>query len=375
LNVRRLAGLSILLAAKSLCAGQVWADSWQNAVSSRVTTEFESNPALTQTHSQGVWRGLLEPSYLLEGRIGENEIRTGLALQLVHSSNRTVSPDRDSPTVFLNWLRPSEAGEFGISTKYVEVATRDSVGSDATGPVSEASTRTSRALSGSWSKELSERNSLSADTGYEGVSYKGGYFTNYSTRSGGLKLSHISSEQITSFCRVSGNKYVPANGGSSSSLADVTLGLNKKVEYFDWTMQLGKSRVGGGGSSTQGSLEAHYTGQQSQLTLNAGRSVSPSGMGGFVKSEQARANWVYALSEYSNIGIDLAWQKNLAATNNLASANNVANTISGIWVEHSLNPLWKMRTYYTRRMIQGAGYDGVSSSIIGLNFSYDNSDH
>jgi hypothetical protein len=369
LNARQLAGLSILLAGNILCSAQGWADSWQNAVSFRVTTEFESNPAMTQTHAGGVWRALFEPSYSLTGKVGESEIRTGLALQLSRASNKTLSPNRDSPSAFLNWMRPSEAGEFGISTRYAEMATRDSGGSDATGRVPEDSTRTSRTVSGSWSKELSERSTLSADSAYERVSYKGGAYTDYSTRSGGLKLGYISSEQFTSFCRVSGNKYVPANGGPSSSLVDATLGLNWKVEYIDWAMQLGKSRIGGGSSGTQGSLEAHYTGQLSQLTLNVGRSVSPSGIGGFVKTDQARANWNYALSEYSNMGIDLVRQKNLAA------ANNSTNTTSGIWVEHSLDPLWKVRTYCTHRMVQGTGYDGASSNIIGLAFAYENPDY
>ena len=369
MNERRLAGMSILLAVQLLYIGQGRADSWQSAVSARVSTEFDTNPAMSPTNPGSAWRALFEPSYSLLGKIGENELRAGLALQVSRSSNKVLSPDRDSPSVFFNWLRPSDAGEFGISSRYAEMATRDSGGIDATGRVPVASTRSSRTLSGSWNKELSERSTLLADSAYEGVSYKGGTYTDYSMRSGGLRINYGLSEQITSFGRVSGNKYVPASGGPSSSLTDTTLGMNWKDEYVDWTMQVGEAKFGGN-AVKEGSVEAHYTGQRTQLTLNAGRSVYPSGLGGFIKADRAMGGWSYALSEYSNIGIDLQRQKNLSTT----IGSNAVGASSGIWIERSLTPSWKMKTYYLHRTNQGGGVDSASSNLFGLSFSYDNSD-
>lgn len=379
MNLRRLAWMPILLAGQMLCIEPGWADTWQQAFTSRIATEYDTNPVMSPAYPGGVWRALFEPSYALTGRTGENEITAGLALQLVRSSDKTLSPSQDNPSVFLNWLRPSEAGEFGISSRYAQAATRDAGGVDATGSVPAASTSKTRSLSGRWSKELTERSTLSADAAYSGVTYNGGAYSDYSTRSGGLKISYASSEQITSFCSVTGNKYMPANGGPSgspagstlveSSLTEATLGLNWKVEYMDWTMQAGKSRVSGGKSGTQGSVAAHYTGPQTQLTMNAGRTVMPSGLGGFVKSDQVGGSLIYALSEYSNTGIDLGRQKNI-----LPATSPITSTSSGVWIDHDLSSAWKVRTYCLHRTAQGGGNGSVSSNLVGLSFASTYSD-
>ncbi|MBI5891292.1 MAG: hypothetical protein HZB47_11550 [Nitrosomonadales bacterium] len=367
--MRRIANVTLLLAVLLLCAGQGWAESWQQAVSSRVTTEYETNPAMLAAHSGGVWLAVFEPGYRLTGRVGESEISTGLALQVARSSNKTLNPDRDSPSVFLNWMRQTGAGEFRIGTRYAELATRDAGGVDATG-VPASSTRTSRAASGSWAMELSERASSSIDAAYERVSYNRGPYTDYSTRSGGVRINYVLSEQTTSFFRVSGNKYLPADGGPSSSLRNATLGMNWKFEYIDWSLEVGEARVGGGDAEREGSVEMHYAGQRAQMTLNAGRRVAPSGLGGFIKTDQATAGWHYALSEYSNAGIDLERQRNLSTT----MGGDIVSTSSGVWLDHSLTPFWRTRTYYRHRTNRGGGVAGASSNLLGFSIAYDYSD-
>jgi hypothetical protein len=182
---------------------------------------------------------------------------------------------------------------------------------------------------------------------------------------------------------VTGNKYVPADSGPSSSLAgstpaestlvESTLGMDWKGEYLVWTVQAGKARVSGGNSETQGSVAAHYTGQQTELTMHAGRMVTPSGLGGFIKSNQVLGNWNYALSDYSNTGIDLGWQKLFATTISTIGTTSIT-TSAGVWIDHSLTSLWKVRTYYQRRTSRGGGIESVSSNLLGLSFAYTNPD-
>lgn len=369
----------MLMAGQLLYTSQGWADTWQQGVSSQVSTEYETNPAMSATNQGSVWRGIFSPSYALMGKIGESALNAGLAFQIARATNKTLSPDRDSPSAYLNWSRPSDAGEFGISSKYAQVATRDSAGVDATGYVPANSTSTSRSLSVSWSKELSERSSLSANGAYEGVSYKGGgTYTDYSTRSGSLRYSYILNENITSFFSVSGNRYMPTAGGAtssgvgtaSSSSVDTTLGMDWKAEYLDWTVQIGRSRVIGGSSNTQGSVAAHYTGQRNQLTLDVGRSVSSSGLGAYTKADHVKGGWIYALNEYSNTGIDLGWQKTYPNT----LIGSSMTTTTGVWLDHNLTALWKMRTYFSRRSNRGDVIESVSSNVLGLSLTYSNID-
>jgi len=362
-NAGWLAGLFFLSAGLVLNSGQAWADSWQHTGSLRVSTEFDTNPALSSTYPGSVRRAMFEPSYTAMGRVGESELKAGLALQIARSSNQSLSQNLDSPSAFFDWSHQSEINEFGISTKYAEIATRDA-GVDGTGQVPLDSTRASRALSGRWNRSLSERTILSADGAYETITYSGGSFTDYSTQSGGLKVSYALSETGTSFFRLSGNKYVPNDGGPSSNLATVSLGFGRKVEHMDLNMQLGKSRRSGGNSDLQGAVAMTYTGERTQLTLNADRTITTSGLGDFVKVDQLKGGWSYALSERSNIGVDLQGLKNYSVT-----INNI-RTMAGIWLQHELNPSWQVRTYYQHNILRGSGVSSASSNIVGISLSY-----
>lgn len=356
--------------------GQSLADSWQHVWLSKYSTEYDTNPAMSPIYPGGVWRALFEPSYALTGKAGENDLKAGLALQLTHSSNKRLDPNRQSPAVFLDWLHHSGTSEFGVSSRYSEAATRDSR-IDAVGLVSAASTRTSRYVSGLWSNRFTERSTLLADGSYEGVSYQGtsyqtvspqgANFVDYSMRSGGLKFSYALSELVTPFVRVSGNRYVPVNGSPSIGFADTALGLNWITEYMDWTMQVGKARIAGVNPINEGTLETRYTGQRTQLTLNAGRVVSPSGFGGFVKADRVSGGWRYALSEYDNAGIDLERRKNIfVAVSNPSSSSSTF----GIWTDHAFTPLWKMQAYYRHWINRITGSDSASSNLVGVSFVY-----
>lgn len=325
---------------------------------------------MTPVHSGGVWRALLDPSYTLKGTFGENALTTGLALQIARTSNKTLSPDRNNPNAFLRWLRTSELGEFGISTRYSEMATRDTSGADASGRVPATSTSASRVLSGNWGYELGTRSTISADGSYENVAYKGGTYIDYSTQAGGIRIGYALNDQVTSFCRISGNKYSSASGGSSSTLVATTFGMNWKGEYLDWAAQVVETRGGQGATDTGGAVEAHYVGQLTQVNLSAERAVVPSGLGGFVKADQLRGGAAYALSEYSNIGIDLARQKNISTT----MGGSASSTMSSAWLDYNLTAIWHIRTYSQYRTNQGGGVESASSNLIGFSVDYVNSD-
>lgn len=357
----------LMLAGQLLYADECMADSWQQAVGARISTEYDTNPVMSSEHSDGVWRALFDPSYTLTGRSGENEITTGLAMQIARASDKTLSPDRESPNAYFNWLRPNETGEFGISTRYSKSATRDTVGVDATGRTPAVSTSVFRRLSGNWRNDLSERGTLSMDCAYEGVSYSGSAMTDYSSRFGGGRWGYTLTEQITTFISASINKYVPDGGGTASSRSDTMLGMSWKVENWDWTLQAGKTR-GGGNSDTQGSIEALYAGQRSQMSLNAGRMFRASGFGGFVKADQVRGSWNYALSEYSNIGIELERQKILSTT----IGTDTSSTVAGARIERELTDSWRIQARLLHRTLQGGGSGGAISNVIGLSVVYHN---
>ena len=366
MNFPRLAKLPILLVALMLNSVQGWADAWQQTVAARVSTEYDSNPALSPTYPEGIWRTIFEPSYTLMGMLGKNELKTGLALQIARSSNETLSQNREDPSAFLDWQRQSVAGEFGISTRYAETATRIAELGN-TGPGTVDSTRTSRTMAGRWNKALTDRSTLSADGSYESNSYKGSTYIDYVTRSGSTMFSYAWSERSTPFIKMSYADYEPTGGGPSSRLYTATLGLNWTTsDYLRGTLQAGRTKVNDAEMGTQGGASLQYTGQRTQLVLNAGREVSPSGLGGFTTVDQANGGWSYALSERSKTGIDLGWSKSHFVT-------DFINRTAGAWLQHDLNSFWLMRTYYMHRITEQGGVV-ASSNLLGISFIYTHTD-
>lgn len=363
----KITGSFILLAACILHTTPCRA-AWEQAISARISTEYETNPAMLSTSTGDVWRTLLEPGYMIIGKFGEDELRTGLGLQISRSSNQSLSQDRDSPSAFIDWLRQLDTGEFGVSSKYAEVATRNA-DIDATGQVPVASKRSSRTLTGRWKKDFSERSTLSADGMHESVFYTGGIFVDYVTRSASMMFSYILSERNQPFLKALYADYEPAGGGPANRLESVAIGLNwNESDNLGGSVQIGKSRIDDTDAGTQGAATLQYTGQKTRLNLGAARHVSASGLGGFVTVDQIIGNWGYTLSELSSAGLDLLWQQSKSST-----AENI-RTSSGAWLQNELNTYWILRTYFQHNTLQLVGVDRAYSNILGFALVYTRND-
>ncbi len=352
---------------------QIWADSWQSAVGTTVSSEYVTNPLLTPGYYGGVWRSLFVPSYALDGVDGANEIKTGLAYQIERTSNQTLSPDRQSPAAFIDWLRKSEMGDFDLSSKYAQIATRDS-GVDATGVAQIGGTRTSKLFSGIWNYSLSEQSLLSIVGSEEYVSYNGGYtvtsgFVDYDAQTSSLKYSYNISERSTPFLMVTNEKYSPVSVGTSDALTSELLGWNLKGENTDWSLQAGRSQDIEGKTNFLGSVEANYKVQFNTLDVTASHLVLPSGLGGFACVDEKKLIWRHDLNDY-NVAV---WDFDDRVNSQLPSGNGTT-IITTVSIEHSISTFWNLKTYYTYRAGQIAGSEGAFSNMLGLSFNFTNPD-
>lgn len=355
--------VSIILIAIVFFSGSSWADSWQQSGSAKVSKEYDSNPTLNPVNQIGIWRSGFNPSYMLTRTGDANVLNAGVALQVVRTSIKTLSRDRNDPSGFIYGLWQSDAGEFGLSAKYSKVSTR-LVAQDNAGSFFVDGTSSSHALSGSWSKTLSERNTLSADGAYQGVSYKGGSLVNFVSQSAGSKFAHAWNDRSTSFLSMSYVKYVPADGTEPRFFANASLGWNWEfADILEGTVQMGKYKINAAALGTQGVVEVKYTGQRTGLVLNANRQITPSGLGGFVTIDQANGSWSYALNELSDTGIDLAWSTN-------RSFADSTNRIARAWLLFNLNSYFVTRAYYQHRTSEQGRFGTATSTMLGISLAF-----
>lgn len=366
-NSRPYAGLALLLACLLLNPSLAGAGVWQNNATAQISTEFDSNPSMASTNQgKGVTRSMLEPGYMLTGQFDETQLRAALSLQMVRTSNEALSPNRNSPTALLGWLRQFDKGQLDLGSKYSESSTRYLSGIDATAPVE--STQTNRTLYIKGSGALSERSTLAANGTYENVKYQSGPFINYSTRSADFVFTYLLTETSAPFIKMGFINFIPAGNLPESRLDIATLGTNwKMTENLASTLQLGTYQLNHTAGGTQAAVILKYENARSQLNLKAGKEVLPSGLNGFVTNRQLIGGWIYALSERHKAGIDAVWQKSELAVNTVFKSGS-------IWLQSELDPSWNIRTYYRRNSLNRGVGDVATSYILGINLGYSRTD-
>lgn len=364
-NLFKLSAISFAL----FSAMPAWSAAWHQAVSVPVSAEYDSNPTMAASDEEGVWRFRLLPRYTLTGTSGTDEYKVGLAVNLERSSDESLSQNRSDPSLLLGWRRQSELGEMGLTAKYDQASTRATELAES-GLVAADSTRTSKSLSGNWRKALNERNSLAADLEYKDISYDSGSYNDYTNLSGGLKYSHAVSERAEAFLHANASRYNPDGTGFPSNNYGALVGMKMLAsERLDWTAQVGLSRTTGNddGTGWQGSYLLHYAGVRSDLNLEIGRYMNPSGEGGFAESDQVRASWGYAVDERTRAGVDAVWMKYKGL-----SANTTRQ--AGIWASRELTPFWSTRLSCTFKQRTESGAGDSSAYVIGLSLIYSHPD-
>lgn len=367
MNLCQSAGLAVLLAALTFNIEQSRADNWQQTMSAQFMTEFDTNPAMSPSYHGGVWRGIFMPGYILTGNFDADTLKSGLALQVVRSSDESLILNRESPSAFIDWTRQIVEGEYGVSGRYTEVDIRDA-GIEATSLTLGASTRATRNISGKWRKAISQRSTLSADGSYEKVSYTGDTYIDYVARTGSMMFSYAWDEYNTPFFKLNYADYEPAGIGASGQLSSADAGWHwQSSDNLQGTLQAGKSINNDGETGTQGAVEVKYTGQRTEFVVNASRQVLPSGLGGFVTFDQANGSWSYAVSERSRTGINLEWRT-------IHYATDIINRTAGVWWQHNLNAYWDTRLYYLHRTREREGVGPATADLLGLMFTYTHND-
>ncbi|MGE8063656.1 hypothetical protein [Pseudomonas sp. NPDC089569] len=350
------------------CSGAAYAATWQSSVAVPTTVEHDSNPLLIDNNNKrAVTRTIIAPDFSLVGTSDRDQLRVGLGVNVVRSSDTSVVRDREDPKLLLGWQRDTEKGAYGLTASYVESSTLSSAVQQ-TGVIAPDGTQKQYTLGGNWRTALTERSTLVNETEYTDVKYDINTLTGYDELSNRTSWNYAWNEKTELFTRFSARRYEPESGSglSSSNSYTPTTGLNYKFsEQLEGSMYVGVNQVSGSNSNPtgQGGFNLHYAGERFDTTFDASRSTIANGDGGFVENDNVRGTWSYSLTELTRTGIDTSWQKTKGRT---PSTLRDFNT----WISRELSPFWVARLSFTYKQRQQDNLPDASANIVGLTLTY-----
>lgn len=343
------------------------ANVWRQSLSLPVEVVYDSNPAMATQNEQSVWLVATKPAYGLNKLDGNDELSALLSLNIERSSDESVSAHRADPSLLLGWLRKSALNQYGLRANYQESSTRVTELQD-TGQVDIDGTRQLKAVYVDWKSEVSDRINLQVDGSYEDIAYRDVNLTDYSTLAAAAAISYAWDERTTPFVKFSVSNYEPksSSANQSSELYGATIGAKWLTgANSDLTGQVGLVRtvVDDNANTMNGGIAFHYALSRSELTIDVGRSVVPSGGGGFTRIDQARFNGRYAIDEKTQVGMDLAWLKSQSDSPWRAHQ-------FGVWLNREMAADWGVRFFGQLKQLDRRNIGDSTGNVVGVAVVY-----
>lgn len=326
-------------------------------------TELDTNPTLSSSDKQSIWRYTASPRYVISAVQKQNRFYMDGSLLIQRSSNKKISIDREDPSLSSGWTRDYDRGQYGIVTRYNKSSTRDSEFTRS-GIVASDGTSVSKSIAANWSHLLTDRLNLTTGGQYLKTDFSGTSLNSYTTKGINLGLSYELTEKLSPFINLDYTKYIPNNPVSQkTNSTNYSIGIKYALRsQLNLSTAMGISHVSSVGSKLIANAGLSYLGERYNLAASAGRSVSASGLGGFQESDNLTVGYSYDLSQVSKLGVDLSWGKN-------RSINDSENRqISGFYTRE-LTPYWQMRLNAQTKQLIGVDRNS-NANVFGVLFIY-----
>ncbi|CAM3992758.1 hypothetical protein CCOS865_04626 [Pseudomonas reidholzensis] len=345
--------------------GAAQAAIWLSSVEVPTTVEYDSNPLLLTSDEKGVVRTIIAPDYTLVGTFGRDQLRFGLGLHVLRSSDTDIVSDREDPTLSLGWQRQTETGEFGLLARYNESSTLTGAVQE-TGVVTTDGTQKLYTLAGNWRSALSDRTTLANETTYNRARYDIDTLTGYEELATVVTLTYAWSERTQVFTDFTARRYEPVDDDFTSASNSYTPGVGVTYQFSEalsGTAHIGVNQVSDAGRRGEGGLSLRYTGERADATVNAERTTVASAEGGFAEIDSVRGTWSYAVDELTRVGVEAAWQDSKGQTPNTLQTY-------GVWARRDLSPFCDVRLSLMYKERQQDGLPDAVGTIIGLTLTY-----
>jgi len=362
--------------------------------SSSFDTQYDSNPFLRE-EKQSIWRYTIIPRYTVAAVADQNRWYANGALTLQRNSDNRILQDREDPNLEVGWQREYERGQFLVAARYDKRSSRFSEFNQ-NGFVDIDGSAITKSLSANWTRAITERLSYSLGTQYVKTTYDSSRFSDSVSKNINSSLTYELTERVSPFLQVgytdfksdgvvtgngllisNDNSFFANNVGSAGDSKSKSISVGAKIllsDQWTFTSSVGFNKVdnssqntntvlgASAGSGKIGSLNLTHQGERSTFTSTLSRSVSGSGIGGFVESDRFNLGYDYQLSEKSTFGAGYGINKNKS---NFASESM---QISG-WYSKQLTEMWQMRLSVERRSQKNLNQN-ANGNVVGLTFTY-----
>ena len=297
-----------------------------------ITLEYDNNPRLSVINEQPVRRYSLMPEYSFRVTQGIDEWFATASLYIEKSSDQTINQDRTDPSLKIGWTHNYETGQFDVTAFLQNQSTRISEFTDSglvefsdNGLISGDNTRKTRSLSLEWLHDLSDRTSLTVNSGVTTAVFEGQSIglVGYRNELLNATLNYNLNEQVVTITQLFISQYTPDDVNSvSSRTAGFNLGFRWNVnEQFNMSVNAGSNETINNDQSRshfknwQAMFNMSYITLLTRSSLFLSRNQSPGATGSLNENNQLEASWTYNLSEDDDFSLTYRWIENLTLDN------------------------------------------------------------
>lgn len=360
----KLKNLSKLLAIGLVtCSSPVNAAIVLQKISVVTGVEYESNPTFTSSNQRSVLRATALPTYTAFLVDEKNRWFTTAGLSVQRSSDSAVSESRQDPNLVVGWEHEYDKGTFNISADYSKTSSRLNEFST-NGVIDQDGSATTKSISASWSRSLTERLNLSAAGQYSQINYARSGFSNYKSKSLNSSLTYEWNERINTFAQIGISELnSELNSTQSRFSKSLLVGTTAMLSpTFNMSANAGINHRQGSGAGLVANISMSYLAERYNLQGSLSRNVTPSGIGEFQQTNNLNVRYVYELSEKSRVGSDFA-----ISSNGSTAGNNTLQV--GGWYAKELSDSMQFRINLNRKQLTNAS-QSASSNIIGISLNY-----
>ena len=291
--------------------------------------EYDSNPRMSVGDSPSTTWLRVTPSLTAGYVYGNHEYSLEAALAAEKSSNSDVAEDRLDPRVRGAWKYADGVNTTQLAAVLERRAFRDLDVREIV-PTGVDGSRTLFGLSGSWTRELSDRNSFRADLRQDWERYSGTNTPDFRSTAGSVRFTRRQDERRSWYAGINGYLYRPDEGtgtvgATRSTAAGGLIGITQSFSEalrIDANAGLMHFTEPTREDDWQGSFRADYTGERwlAGLELLRAPSVNTT-IGRLVVNEAMLLRFRYDLSALTRLEVDAGYSNESAARSKRSKAS------------------------------------------------------